>query len=92
MQPVLIAVALAAGLVTASAQETSVALLPIWNEADVACRDGVPGLVETRAACARRDHFTHRLSRLGQCYGRQGQPLADRAWHACELGSNRLER
>ena len=85
MRAILTAACLAAAA-QAAAQETAAATLPLWTEAEAACRDGAQGAAETRAACARRDHFTHRLSRLGQCFGRKGQPIADYAWHACGAG------
>jgi hypothetical protein len=89
--------ALAAGLLAplpsgAQGQETAEAMLPVWREANAACLAGPAGAAETRAACARRDHFTNRLSRLGLCYGKQGQAAADYDWHACGAGSNRLGR
>lgn len=74
------------------AQETAEAMLPLWRAADEACLGGPGDAVETRAACARRDHFTNRLSRLGLCYGREGQVAAASEWHACGPGSNRLGR
>lgn len=93
MRLILMAFCLAAAApAAAGAQETTAAMLPLWTDANAACRDGAPGAAETRAACARRDHFTHRLSQLDQCYGRAGQPIADYAWHACEASSNRFSR
>ncbi|RXF70783.1 hypothetical protein [Hansschlegelia zhihuaiae] len=94
---VLRSAAFAAGLLAslqsgAQAQETAEAMLPVWREANAACLAGQAGAAENRAACARRDHFTNRLSRLGLCYGKQGQAAADPDWHACEADSNRLGR
>lgn len=76
----------------ADAQETAEAMLPLWKVANEACRGGPGDAAETRAACARRDHFTNRLSRIGLCYGKQGQAAADHEWHGCGPASNRLGR
>lgn len=76
----------------AVAQETADAMLPLWRDANSACRSGSGDAPETRAACARRDHFTNRLSRLGLCYGRKGEVSAQYDWHDCGPDSNRLGR
>jgi hypothetical protein len=75
-----------------AAQETAEAMLPLWRAANEACASGAEGAVETRAACARRDHFTNRLTRLGLCYGPDGEDVAAQDWRACGPGSRRIGR
>lgn len=84
-------VALTLGLSAAPAHaapgEDQATLLPLWRAADADCRASRAGTIEATAACARRDHFHHRLARLGLCLAHDG-PAADvYAWRPCGAGA-----
>lgn len=62
-------------------------LLLQWAEQNSSCRGGSGDQPETLAACDRREKLDAQLSRLGMCYGREGEFGNETEWHVCGEGS-----
>lgn len=60
-----------------------VRILAQWHDQNGTCRGGSGSSKETLKACDLRDEIGSKLTRVGWCFGEEGQAAYQMQWHAC---------
>lgn len=63
-----------------------------WHDLNSLCRGGTGDEPKTMQSCEQRERVGEKLSRVGWCYGKEGDYGYQMEWHECEALSNSASR